>query len=499
MDSFRSIGARTSRATRFFEVPNLYPIVDEHAKAIQDIHRHVRANIEEAKRLYHSTDSLNNDEERRWIESVLTDTEEALRGIAQARMIESIQFEKSNSPGVRLGKKAIRMFESGAKRRDKLARLSTCHQSLTAVISCLHQKSSMATVSVQLEKKVEPLPAYDLQLEQLFNWRDRRRREKSSISLEQERAATPTFITSGTPQPSKDSTQFSALTDSRKSDLDTTRIMVVGPKSASLSLRRGNSSDLSSLGELWEGSGRHNILETLMMPPCPPFLGRPRASSLPPCQNSQQLSRPRTSYPMSPSDYSMGSPFELRIRPLKSSLSTAVMTSSEDLRKDNEKSRECYTVHSSGQLSESHHQQDEDIHNDVANQSFEGSDGLQLVEGVSPVYLPYRSPYLSHSASSICLSLPSRPSSSYHAGRDSSLDLPRLSTNVDSIQQQSIAELGINSPETAEQPLEDMQCQSTFEKHPRKSTQQAKAGRRRRGKSWLNFHAARGDLGRSGY
>ena len=511
MDYLRSISARTSYVTK---VPRLYEIFDERVKDIQDIHRHVKTNIKEARRLRLATNELINNEERKWIDGVLADTEEALSSIAQLPMFQSAQPEQSGQADLNISPKAMRIFGSGIKMRDKLARLSACHQSLTAVITCLYQKGSVMTVSVQLKDKREQPPAYDPQLEQLFNWRSRCRREKGSISLGRAIASSPspeesTLLKPGVEptfssakceahEPSKDSTySWPALADAPSPFTYTTQDITATSHSNPSSSRRGSLSTLPSLGGFGDGSEGRQKSETMIMPPCPSFLGRPRASSVPSCQNNQQPSRPRTSYPMSPSDYMMGSPFE-KAKSFKSPLGITVMNSSEDLRQHDEKSQESHTVCSSGRLSKFHLQRDENLQDDVTTRSFEGADGLQLAEGGSPVYLPYRLPFLSDSASSFCLSPPSRPSSSHHVRCCSSLDLPRISTGVDCIPQQSISELGMNSPDTAEKPLVDMPHHSRIEEYSSRPVQQTRDGRKRRGQSWLSFHAARGDLGRSG-
>ena len=512
MDSLRSIGARTKSTPRVSGGLRL-DFIDEQTKDIHDTHQRVRSNIKEAKRLRHANDRLIDDEEREWIDGVLADTEEALRVVAGLESPELALSEQRSRARLNLTKKALRMFESGAKMRDRLARLSVCHQSLTAVITCLYQKNSGMTVSVQLDKRMEQLPAYDHQLEQLFTWRDRRRRENGSPSLDRDSETSPslrevallrpgvkpTFSSDKCEahEPLKDSTySWPALADAPSPFTYTTQDVTAISHSSPSSSRRGSLSTLPSLGGFGDGSEGRQKSEAMIMPPCPSFLGRPRASSLPSCQNNRQPSRPRTSYPMSPSHYMMGSPFG-KAKSFKSPLGVAVMNSSEDLRQHDEKSQESRTVYSSSRLSKFHLQRDANPQDDVTTRSFEGADGLQLAEGGSPVYLPYRLP-LSDSASSLCLSPPSRPSSSHHVRCCSSLDLPRISTSVDCTPQQSISELGMNSPDTAEKPLVDMPHHSRIEEYSSRPVQQTRDGRKRRGQSWLSFHAARGDLGRSG-
>jgi len=125
---------------------------------------------------------LLNNSERNWIDGIIDDTESALRGVA--RLIEPARVDKATKEGINFGNRFMWVFRDNPQVRDKHTRLSVCHQSLTAVIACLYSKDVMVVAPAQDKKKEEQPPPYDMQLEELFNWRNRRRRTKSVMSLQ---------------------------------------------------------------------------------------------------------------------------------------------------------------------------------------------------------------------------------------------------------------------------------------------------------------------------
>lgn len=79
-----------------------------------------------------------------------------------------------------------------------------------AAIACLYSKDVVVLSPVSDKKKEEYLPPYDPQLEELFNWRNRRRRRKSFMSLEGGVAHNSTPVGSA-PMDSMDATPVSSL------------------------------------------------------------------------------------------------------------------------------------------------------------------------------------------------------------------------------------------------------------------------------------------------
>ncbi len=123
-----------------------------------------------------------NNSERNWIDGIIEDTESALRGVA--RLIEPARVDKATKEGINFGNRFMWVFRDNPQVRDKHTRLSVCHQSLTAVIACLYSKDVMVVAPAPDKKKEEQPPPYDMQLEELFNWRNGRRRTKSVMSLQ---------------------------------------------------------------------------------------------------------------------------------------------------------------------------------------------------------------------------------------------------------------------------------------------------------------------------
>ncbi len=123
-----------------------------------------------------------NNSERSWIDGIVDDTESALRGVA--RLIEPARVDKATKEGINFSNRFMWVFRDNPQVRDKHVRLSVCHQSLMAVIACLYSKDVVVIAPVPSKKKEEQPPPYDSQLEELFNWRNRRRRIKSFMSLQ---------------------------------------------------------------------------------------------------------------------------------------------------------------------------------------------------------------------------------------------------------------------------------------------------------------------------
>ena len=187
MDPFSSVATGINSSIRIFEVSYQLKAVDEQTADLLETTRHVNTNILEAKRLRTAKDHLVDYHERSWINGVVRDTEQALYAIAQ--LIEPARVDKTTKIGINFSTKVMWVFRDNPKVRDKHARLTVCHQSLTAVITCLHAKGS-GSGALNSEKKGDNPPPYDPQLEELFNWRDRCRRGKCSLSFRQDMSQT---------------------------------------------------------------------------------------------------------------------------------------------------------------------------------------------------------------------------------------------------------------------------------------------------------------------
>ena len=523
MDSMSAIGASINRRIRAFEVSHSLRNVDSPSSDLLETTRHVEANIKESRRLRRDRERLINDEERIWIDGVIDDTEKAL--CAASQFIEPREGESINKHSINISSKAMAAFKGTSKIRDKHARLNVCHQSLTAVIACLHQKDPMAAVSIQTERKAVQPPPYDAQLEQLFNWRNRRKRGKSSISVNKN-----TGIGLGQVEVAASNLaqnhqyQFESIRarapsiGSNPRDATTHLTPSPIPRSASaISESRGDLLSLPPLFGPWEESGGRPMSATLGVPPCPTFVSRPRSASLPLCENGQPTSRAPVPYPMSPSDYSIKFLSESRanpgLSPLRKSVSNfhdALSRSENDISFSNISNMTSATQSQSSANSQFKVSDKEEVNSALVggpDRSLDGADGLQLVEELQPRYIPCRLPRLSISTSTLCLSPPLRPVSSSSARDSFGQDYTRDYANTEPSDKQPTADSNMSSLNIEDGLIggQSMQSRLTADmtgvnQPPEMIAGSGRWGRGRGSRSWLMFHAQKSylDLPRQG-
>ncbi len=176
-----SIAAAINTSINIFEITYQLKAVDEQTADLISTTRHVMLNIKEARRLRRLKDALLKVEERTWMDSIINDTENALRAVSQ--LIEPARVDTNTRQSINLGNRIMWVFRDSPKVRDKHARLSVCHQSLTSVISCLYSKDVVVCAPAPKEVNEDEPPPYDPAMESLLNWRNQRRRRKSSAIL----------------------------------------------------------------------------------------------------------------------------------------------------------------------------------------------------------------------------------------------------------------------------------------------------------------------------
>lgn len=268
-----------------------------------------------------------NNSERNWIDGIVDDTESALRGVA--RLIEPARVDKATKEGINFSNRFMWVFRDNPQVRDKHTRLSVCHQSLTAVIACLYAKDVVVAAPVPDKKKEEQPPPYDLQLEELFNWRNRRRRAKRFMSLPSVAAGSSTpatsvsadtvvaSATSRVPIQSDDFAQdppsshphsaFGILTEPRFPHTSLTKDSIRRPMSVdAVPIGRIPIASRISLVDLQKVEGRRPVsIDSAASEKA--LAGLTREAKVRQRQFDEQATNSRLPYPMSPSDYMTGS------------------------------------------------------------------------------------------------------------------------------------------------------------------------------------------------
>ena len=180
MDPVSAIAASIITSVRLFEVTYQLKAVDEQTANLLSMARHVDTNLNEARRLRTKVALLDAGESA-WIDGIIEDTEKALRAVAQ--LIEPARVDKNVKEGINFKQRIMWVFRDNPKVRDKHAGLALCHQSLMTVIACLYSKSVVIIEETTKPENEEKPPPYDPQTADLFNWRNRRRRQRSGMDL----------------------------------------------------------------------------------------------------------------------------------------------------------------------------------------------------------------------------------------------------------------------------------------------------------------------------
>ncbi len=194
MDPLSGLAASINSSIRIFEVTYQLKAVDEQTADLLSTTRHVDTNLNEARRLRRTKATLLDAGERAWIDGVIGDTDKALRAVAQ--LIEPARVDKNVKEGINFGHRVMWVFRDNPKVRDKHAGLTLCHQSLMTVIACLYSKDMVIFVPTAGPDQEEKPPPYDPQTEELFNWRNQRRRKQSYVGLTDANTERPTSTNS---------------------------------------------------------------------------------------------------------------------------------------------------------------------------------------------------------------------------------------------------------------------------------------------------------------
>ena len=184
MDPLSVISTGINTSIRLFEVTYQLKAVDEQAADLLSTTKHVDRNVNEARRLRRLKAKLLTTGESTWIDGVIEDTDRALRGVA--KLVEPARVDQSTKNSINFGHRVMWVFRDNPQVRDKHQRLSMCHQSLTAVISCLYSKDMVILAPAhesKTEQQQQQPPPYNPEMPSLFEWRRERSRNKSSSNL----------------------------------------------------------------------------------------------------------------------------------------------------------------------------------------------------------------------------------------------------------------------------------------------------------------------------
>lgn len=536
MDPISSIAAGINTSFRLLEVKYQLKAVGEQVTDLLSTTRHVDRNLNEARRLRRFKEALLNTGERAWVDTVISDTDSSLRAVA--KLIEPARVDELTKNSINLGHKVMWVFRDNPQVRDKHARLSVCHQSLTAVISCLYAKDVVIIASIPEEKKQEEPPPYDPQMEQLLNWREQRRRRKSQVrlgggGLERPMStgsiSTETALTS----PLSDFARPAEIVDTLSKGSPFPAIPVNSPVVLSTSPRKyisgrqispssaANDSMMTNPLGLFVGAEAQRGLKSTTAP------NGTFSSLLQQQQGEQRAYNHLLPCPMSPSDYSTKSfsdatekAFNLGTSDPDSNITILPSKSNSMMESDSFGSAEHYASFPNGSnisnveatskgptIAQPINKQGSTL---SGNRGFgyEGADGLQIreieqVNSQNHTYQPYRPPSASNSSyTSLTSTPPSPPPLCYSAGNSSLYRPPRFTTNSAFDRIESIAELGTSPVAThfEEYLLPWGQGRSVdwrpgHEGDTGRASSVAQGSVRRGGRSWLMFHASRTDLG----
>lgn len=219
MDGFSSLGGGLSAclnaSVKIFEITYQLKAVEQQTSDLLSTTRLVDHDVKEARRLRRLKVAFLGVSERAWMDGVIDHTESALRAVAQ--LIEPARVDKTTSQGINFGNRVMWVFRDNPQVRDRHQRLVLCHQSLTAVISCLYSKDMVGTAPMADDNELEEQPPpYDSELHDFLSWRHRKR---SHVDLT-ERGNRATGSPSSTRSRSIASTEISQSSPRRPSNLN---------------------------------------------------------------------------------------------------------------------------------------------------------------------------------------------------------------------------------------------------------------------------------------
>ena len=176
-DPVSAITSSISVTIKILEITYELRAVDEQTADLLSTTRHVDSMLQHAHRLRRLKAGLLNTSERTMIDTVIVDTENALRGVA--RLVEPCRVDKATKNTIGLGNRIMWMIRDNPSVRAKHQMLQICYQSLTTVFHCLFSKDLVVIAPIPEVRSEEQPPPYDPHLKELLNWQNRRKGRKS--------------------------------------------------------------------------------------------------------------------------------------------------------------------------------------------------------------------------------------------------------------------------------------------------------------------------------
>ena len=176
-DPITAVGSGINATIKILEVTYQLKAVDEQTADLLSTTRHVDFMVHEAHRLRRLKADLLNASERNMIDTVISNTEDALRAVA--KLVEPCRVDKATKRSIGFGHRVMWVFRDNPSVRDKHQKLQICHQSLTIVFTCLYSKDVVVIAPAPEGISEEQPPPYDPQLKELLDWSNRRKGRKS--------------------------------------------------------------------------------------------------------------------------------------------------------------------------------------------------------------------------------------------------------------------------------------------------------------------------------
>lgn len=176
-DPLSAVSSTINATIKILEVTYQLKAVDQQTADLLSTTRHVDFMLQQASRLRRLKAGLLNTSERTMVDTVISDTEDALRAVA--KLVEPCRVDKDTTNGIKFGHRVMWVFRDNPSVRDKHQKLQICYQSLTIVFNCLYSKDVVVIAPIPEVRNEEQPPPYDPQLKELLEWQNRRKGRKS--------------------------------------------------------------------------------------------------------------------------------------------------------------------------------------------------------------------------------------------------------------------------------------------------------------------------------
>ena len=177
LDPIAAVTSNFNTTIKILEVTYELKAVDEQTTDLLSTTHHVDYMLQHAHRLRRLKAGLLNTSERAMIDTVIGDTENALRGVA--RLVEPCRVDKATKNFIGFGHRIMWLIRDNPRVRSKHQMLQICYQSLATVFNCLFSKDAVVIAPMPEVGSEEQPPPYEPQLKELLNWQNRRKGRKS--------------------------------------------------------------------------------------------------------------------------------------------------------------------------------------------------------------------------------------------------------------------------------------------------------------------------------